>query len=76
MRLRQKEMCPIHKSVSCCGREIIVKPKLWNIVEYWSPYRNIIGPKSPATGMPSSPNSFRELRWRKLQMSTSCSCSL
>jgi hypothetical protein len=21
-------MCPIHKSVSCCGREIIAKPKL------------------------------------------------
>jgi len=28
MRLRQNEMCPIHKSVSCCGREIIAKPKL------------------------------------------------
>jgi hypothetical protein len=28
MRLRQNEMCPIHKSVSCCGRELIAKPKL------------------------------------------------
>lgn len=28
MRLRQNEMCPIHKSVSCFGGEVIAKPKL------------------------------------------------
>jgi len=28
MRLRRNEFCPIHKSVSCCGREILPKPRL------------------------------------------------
>lgn len=28
MRLRPNEVCPIHKSVSCCGREFSPKPKL------------------------------------------------
>jgi hypothetical protein len=28
MRLRANEVCPIHKSVSCCGREPMPKPKL------------------------------------------------
>ena len=28
MRLRSNEVCPIHKSVSCCGRELMPKPKL------------------------------------------------
>ena len=28
MRLRTKEICPIHKSVSCCGRETIAEPRL------------------------------------------------
>ncbi len=28
MRLRANEVCPIHKSVSCCGRELVPKPKL------------------------------------------------
>ena len=28
MRLRTNEVCPIHRSVSCCGREIRSKPKL------------------------------------------------
>jgi hypothetical protein len=28
MRLRSNELCPIHKSLSCCGREFIPKPKL------------------------------------------------
>lgn len=28
MRLRPNEYCPIHKSVSCCGRELIAKPRL------------------------------------------------
>src|SRR6266478_6530992 len=28
MKLRRNEFCPIHKSVSCCGRKLIPKPKL------------------------------------------------
>ncbi len=28
MRLRSNELCPIHKSVSCCGREFLPRPKL------------------------------------------------
>ena len=28
MRLRSNEFCPIHKSLSCCGRENLPKPKL------------------------------------------------
>ena len=28
MRLRPNEVCPIHRSVSCCGREVISKPRL------------------------------------------------
>jgi hypothetical protein len=28
MRLRTNELCPIHKSHSCCGRELLPKPKL------------------------------------------------
>jgi hypothetical protein len=28
MRLRPNELCPIHRSVSCCGREVSTKPKL------------------------------------------------
>ena len=28
MRLRATEVCPIHKSVSCCGRGNITKPRL------------------------------------------------
>jgi hypothetical protein len=28
MRLRRNEFCPIHKSVSCCGRELVPKPRL------------------------------------------------
>jgi len=27
MRLRSNEFCPIHKSLSCCGREFIPRPK-------------------------------------------------
>jgi len=27
MRLRANELCPIHRSVSCCGRETIPKPR-------------------------------------------------
>jgi hypothetical protein len=28
MRLRPNEVCPIHRSVSCCGRDRIAKPRL------------------------------------------------
>ena len=28
MRLRRNEFCPIHKSISCCGRENLPKPRL------------------------------------------------
>ena len=28
MKLRTNELCPIHKSVSCCGRESLPRPKL------------------------------------------------
>jgi hypothetical protein len=28
MRLRTNEVCPIHQSLSCCGREPLPKPKL------------------------------------------------
>jgi len=28
MRLRANEVCPIHRSVSCCGRARIAKPRL------------------------------------------------
>jgi hypothetical protein len=28
MRLRTNEVCPIHQSLSCCGRELLPKPKL------------------------------------------------
>lgn len=27
MRLRRNEYCPIHKSISCCGREPMPKPR-------------------------------------------------
>jgi hypothetical protein len=27
MRLRSNEFCPIHKSLSCCGRETLPKPR-------------------------------------------------
>jgi 5-methylcytosine-specific restriction endonuclease McrA len=28
MRLRGNELCPIHNSASCCGRELMPKPRL------------------------------------------------
>jgi hypothetical protein len=28
MKLRANELCPIHRSVSCCGRDRIAKPRL------------------------------------------------
>ena len=31
MRLRPNEFCPIHRSMSCCGRELMPRPKLIRI---------------------------------------------
>jgi hypothetical protein len=31
MRLRANEVCPIHRSVSCCGRDRIARPRLIRI---------------------------------------------
>ena len=28
MRLRPNEFCPIHRSTSCCGRELMPRPRL------------------------------------------------
>lgn len=28
MRLRPNEFCPVHRSLSYCGRELVAKPKL------------------------------------------------
>ena len=28
MKLRSNELCPIHRSISCCGRGVVPKPKL------------------------------------------------
>jgi hypothetical protein len=28
MRLRSNELCPIHKSLSCCGRDLLPRPRL------------------------------------------------
>jgi len=38
MRLRRNEFCPIHKSLSCCGREPMPKPKLirLSLLLYWN----------------------------------------
>jgi len=50
MRLRPNEFCPIHRSISCCGRGLIPKPRLIRLgvqriedphhredIENWSP---------------------------------------
>jgi hypothetical protein len=31
MRLRSNELCPIHKSIACCGRELLPRPKLFRL---------------------------------------------
>lgn len=49
MKLRQNEMCPIHKSLCCCGREIIAKPKLIRL-------------GVQRIGDPHHPREYRELR--------------
>lgn len=28
MKLRCNELCPIHRSISCCGRDMLARPKL------------------------------------------------
>ncbi len=49
MRLRRNEFCPIHKSLSCCGREVMPKPKL-------------IGLGVQRIEDPHHPRGYRELR--------------
>lgn len=49
MKLRANEVCPIHRSVSCCGRERISKPRL-------------IGLGVQRVDDPHHPRGFRELR--------------
>lgn len=49
MRLRRNEFCPIHQSVSCCGRERVSKPRL-------------IRPRRAADRRSASPAGYRELR--------------
>ena len=38
MRLRRNQFCPIHKSLSCCGRELMPKPRLirLSLLLYWN----------------------------------------
>lgn len=49
MRLRANEFCPIHKSISCCGREFI-------------PKRRTIRPGVQRIEDPHHPRGYRELR--------------
>jgi len=49
MRLRSNEVCPVHRSTSCCGREILPKPK---------PVR----PGVQRVEDPHHPRGYRELR--------------
>jgi hypothetical protein len=49
MRLRANEVCPIHRSVSCCGRERIAKPRLIRVGVRW-------------VEDPNHPRGYRELR--------------
>lgn len=49
MRLRANEFCPIHKSISCCGREFIPKPRT-------------IRPGIQRVEDPHHPRGYRELR--------------
>jgi hypothetical protein len=49
MRLRTNELCPIHRSLSCCGRELLCKPKL-------------VRPGVQRVEDPHHPRGYRELR--------------
>jgi hypothetical protein len=49
MRLRRNEYCPIHKSVSCCGRE-------------QAPYARRLQPGIRRIEDPHHPRGYRELR--------------
>jgi hypothetical protein len=49
MRLRRNEFCPIHKSISCCGRENLPKPRLIRMGVQW-------------VEDPHHPRGYRELR--------------
>jgi 5-methylcytosine-specific restriction endonuclease McrA len=50
MKLRQKERCPIHKSMFCCGRERVEKKSL----------RNLAGVRR--IDDPHHPRGYREIR--------------
>jgi hypothetical protein len=49
MRLRRNEYCPIHRSVSCCGRE-------------QTPYARRLQPGVRRVDDPHHPRGYRELR--------------
>lgn len=49
MRLRRKQLCPIHRSLSCCGREAVPREKRQRMG-----VRRIEGPQHP--------RGYRELR--------------
>ena len=49
MRLRRNEYCPIHKSISCCGRE-------------QTPYARRLQPGIRRIDDPHHPRGYRELR--------------
>jgi hypothetical protein len=53
MRLRRNEYCPIHRSLSCCGREAIRKERKATIVIRMGVQR---------VEDPHHPRGFRELR--------------
>jgi hypothetical protein len=60
MRLRPNEFCPIHRSISCCGRDFVPKPRMTR-------------PGVQRIEDPHHPRGYRELRspaeMRKLQKS-------
>ena len=49
MKLRTNELCPIHRSTSCCGREAIPKVR-------------VMGPGVQRVEDPHHPRGYRELR--------------
>ena len=62
MRLRRNEYCPVHKSHSCCGRELIPKPRLIRLG-----VQRIEDPNHPrGYREPRSPAEMRKLLNRKL----------
>jgi hypothetical protein len=53
MRLRRNEYCPIHRSLSCCGRDPILKERKATIVIRMGVQR---------VEDPNHPSGYRELR--------------